>query len=698
MRARTSSKASPAWYALRYSLPGWKVEESLNELIEYLPNAKIDEVILFLVHLDDKESTLGQRTVKMAKKYQKTLFKAKEAFEKLGIKYSLNPWYTVGHGDFPQNVKKLIPGFKSMVDITGIKGNSCPCPLNDAWRESLANVWRIYAETEPEVIWLEDDFRCFNHGSVKYGCFCPDHIKEFSKRIGKKITRQELEKDFFKSGKAHPWRGEYLRMQGEIMAEVAGILAKAVHEVSPNTKLGLMSSNPRNHVMEGRDWENLGKSLADGQALYSRPPLGSYSETDLKGLYYTADSIKGTRAAIPMKTIEQSEIENCPMTLYSKSSKFTFLQAACSFAMGCDGVTLNIYNSNGVPLSEVPSHGNVLGKEKKYLNALAKKSQDEGVYRGVKILHDDKYSEYTQLRKGQGFNSLCESGMQMVNILESFGIPVTYNDSDVVAVCGQILTGLSDGEIRELLTKGVLLDSSAAWTLYKRGFGKEIGLAKISEIGKPVKELHQLWAEEIFDKSMGGAKQNFVSAKGIGAAAFITDNLALIEPLRGAKVFSRFIDAPKPTKEYPAGFAFENKLGGRIIVLSHRLDVHSSVINRFYMNNYRQYMYSAIIKWLYKGKPDVMVSGDGVYPLAWRKDCEGHSVFGMFNLTHDDWTNIKFEFTDRRAIKSIRMLTEKGQWKIAENITCKKQKGVHVLNIKQVVGYEYPLVFDLEWK
>ena len=38
------------------------------------------------------------------------------------------------------------------------------------------------------------------------------------------------------------------------MVEVAGLIGDAVHEVSPTTRVGLMSSVPEVHCAEGRDW------------------------------------------------------------------------------------------------------------------------------------------------------------------------------------------------------------------------------------------------------------------------------------------------------------------------------------------------------------------------------------------------------------------------------------------------------------
>ena len=100
-----------------------------------------------------------------------------------------------------------------------------------------------------------------------------------------------------------------------------------------------MSSGPRRHCLEGRRWRDFAAAVADGGILYSRPPLGNYSESSLRGLYYSHDSIKLTRRCLPENTVEQTEVENIPFSGYYKSTAFTFIQTALSFAFGSAGVT-----------------------------------------------------------------------------------------------------------------------------------------------------------------------------------------------------------------------------------------------------------------------------------------------------------------------------------------------------------------------
>jgi hypothetical protein len=161
-----------------------------------------------------------------------------------------------------------------------------------------------------------------------------------------------------------------MRMQGEMMVETVRFLSRTVHAVSPETSLGLMSSGPRAHNLEGRDWKALAEAMADGRPLYSRAPMGNYFEESLRGFYYSHDMIKLTRHVLPAGVIEQTEVENVPFTRYSKSLASTFIEIGISFAFGSHGVTLNLFDHAGTPMQSEPGYGRMLGENKPYFNAM----------------------------------------------------------------------------------------------------------------------------------------------------------------------------------------------------------------------------------------------------------------------------------------------------------------------------------------
>lgn len=680
-------RTSAAWYALRRTLPPWSFEQNLRELVSCLPRYKVDEVI---VKIDTEEFSHGQPTLEWAKAYQPKLAKARRALEKAGIVYSINPWLTVGHCDRARDDRAHLPGYQPVVGHDGTECTHCACPMSTVWRTHIAALWSIYAKTKPHIIWVEDDIRTFNHAPVSYGCFCPDHLRLFSEKAGQIVTREELVAAILKPGIPHPWRKLFLDMQAEVMIETVAHLAKAVHAVSPDTSLGLMSSGPTTHCLEGRRWKEFASAMADGRPLYSRPPLGNYEEGSLRGLYYSHNSIKNTRFCMPAESIELTEVENVPFTKYSKSTTFTFLQIALSVAYGCRGASLNLFDHAGTPMENDPEFGQMLGSKKTWLNALARACQEPGTYRGVQLLFHEKASYQKQLPPRAGFPSLAADGDAMMAALECAGIPTTYDQSSVVATNGQVLRACSDETITGLLKQGLFLDASAARVLLDRGFGNLIGLNDIEE-PRPLDAFGPLSCEEYFNPRFGGAKHKYLTLTlpGLGRSAFISK----MQPAPAVQLISTFVD-PDTRPVLPGLYAFTNKLGGRVVVSA--LEFNSAVGGAF-NHPFRTQQLQHIIRWLSNGNPSVMVTG-GAFPLAFRKDNESTTILGVFNLTLDPWDKAVFEIGDSRKPARIEMLTSKGHWTASKGLTVKRvSKSLLKVECAQAFTYAEPLFIRLQW-
>ena len=676
-----------AWYALRRTLPIWRFEENLKELIQYVQVCHVDEVI---VKIDTEEFSHGHPSIEWAKNYQTNLFKVKEELNKIGVVFSLNPWITIGHIDRGRNNRQELPGLQTIVGHNGTQCTSCACPLCEVWKEHIRELWTLYAETQPHVIWVEDDIRTFNHLPVKFGCFCPEHMKLFSQRMGKNIEGAELVEAILKPGVPNPYRKEYLDMQGEVMIDTAAFLAGVVHKTSPQTCMGLMSSGPRNHCIEARQWEKFTDALADGRTLYSRSPLGSYSENSLRDCYFSHDAIKCTRYCMPDGYIEQAEVENYPYTLYSKSTTFTFIQMAITYAYGGDGVAMNLYDHCGTPMGNEPEFAKLLTDKKQFLNALAQRSKQKGIYRGVRLLHHDKASYYKQLPENAGFENLAGDGYCMMEMLESHGIATTYDDSDVIATCGQTLRAFSDEQIRKMLQGAMFIDAEAACVLVERGFAKEIGVKSIQQ-PQLLDTLGVFSAEEFFNEKFGGLEKTFLTLTmpNLGGRP----DFSIAETLQGAEPISRLVD-PDTAASHTCMYAYENGLGGRVIV--HLLDL-ASAYGIAFNSTFRAKQLRNAIEWLSRGRIALCVQG-GVYPLALRKDCEEFTLLGLFNLTLDRWPYVKFEFQDERVIDKMEILTQAGQWEQSEKLSRELSNGRICVRYNDSVQNSQPLFVTVWWK
>ena len=678
-----------AWYALRRTLPPWRFDENLDELIRRLPEYRVDEVI---VKVDTEEFSHGQLPLSWLRAYQPNLFRLRRAMEKIGVVYSLNPWITLCHCDRGRDSRRTVPGIRMMVGHDGVRCKACACPLSAAWRKYVAKLWRLYAETGPHIIWVEDDIRTFNHEPVKFGCFCPDHLRLFAKRVGENVTREQLVAAMLKPGRPHPWRAAYLDMQGEIMIDVVAHLSRSVHAVDPDVCLGLMSSGHHYHGVEGRRWHDFAHALADGRPLYSRPPLANYAEEAMRGLYYSQDSVKGTRHVLPAGTMDQTEVENFPFSGYANSTTFTFLKMAVSFAYGSRGVTLNLFDHCGIPMDEDPSVGRMLGERKRFLDSLAGACQAPGVYRGVQLLHHPEEACHTRLPAGADYDDLAPDPQACMEQLEAHGVPTTYDPEHVVATAGQTLRAFTDDQVRGMLSagRGLLLDATAARVLFDRGFGPQIGLKAIGH-PRPLDALGPFGAEELIDPAFGGADGTYLTLI-CGVAG--RPRVGVMEAMRGARVVSRAVD-PDRKRHHPLVVAYENRWGGRVVVQAFDLAAAYSV---GYCCPLRARLLQSVVQWLARGQAPLLARGEGAWPLAFRKDCGNQTVLGLFNLTLDDWPRVAFDLDASRAIGRVRMLGPTGRWRTAKAAAARLSKRRLFVDYLAPVSHRLPLVLRLDWR
>jgi hypothetical protein len=695
MARRRRRKSAAAWYALRRTMPPWSFEENLEEAARLLPEWGVDELIL---KIDSEEFSHGQPPLPWVRDYLPKAREAKARMESLGIVFSLNPWITTGHCDRGRDNRRRLPDMQFQVGHDGTECHAVACPLSPAWRRHTRTLWELYAETEPHAIWVEDDIRTWGHRPIRWGCFCPLHLAEFSRRVGETVTREDLVGAILRPGRPHPWRATWLVMQGEIMVEVAHALARAVHAISPETRMGLMSSGPRRHAMEGRQWPGFAQALADGRTLYSRPPLGNYIEGSLRGLTTTLDNILLTRHVMPPETVEQTEVENVPFSQYAKSAAFTALQMTVSFATGAQGVTMNLFDHLGNPMADHPAFGAMLAGRKRYLNGLAARAQagasETARMRGARVPFHPRESFFRRLPEGADETALHADGREMADALVTAGIPVTYDEAETgpVFLTGQTVRALTDEAVRALLTGGTWLDGTAAAILHERGFGEEIGLRAVQPPA-PIDSIDLFCAEELLHPDFGGADKRLVTASipTLGGRP----RLAVADPLPGATPLSRMVGVDAEPKHL-ASYAYENLLGGRVVV--HLYD-HATAFGPAWRSPYRTELLRRAALWLSRGELPAFVEVDGANPLPICRDVGPRTVLGLVNLSHDPYDGAVFDLAgEERRVKKIAALSPRGRWTSSKTITHSVRAGRLRITVPRAVTWDRPLFLCVTWR
>ena len=468
-------------YILRFTIePGFHEEERLDKLAHFCGQAGIDNVSVFI---NAEELNNGHLTVEDTKKWMDMVLRSKAKLAQLGITLSINPWATLFQIDRGRTLKEG-QDFNLMVDPFGRKASAHVCPICPKWRSYIKEIFSLYASVHPEVIWVDDDMRLQNHAPLQWGgCFCEKHMALFSHRVGRKLTREEFHAAIVQPGNPHPYREIWLEAARKDIVDVCRIIGTAVHEISPDTHVGLMSDEATIFCAEDRDWTAMLDALACKGTRVSRPHLGSYCETSPQAcLWNFSTATRFSRAVLPRKTEIYPELENFSYSRFFKSRTFTKFQLDTSLMLDINGMTFNIFDmmGNGVLIRE--GYHEELAQTKQFANSVLGLQPKLEDLRGVKVLCSEHSSHTIHTSTGKSLYELIPKELFWAGLLSSYGIPncidLDGNQQDrIVAVSGQYLRNLCAEELESLFEHNfVLLEGEAANTLFEMGFGQLAGI------------------------------------------------------------------------------------------------------------------------------------------------------------------------------------------------------------------------------
>ena len=182
--------------------------------------------------------------------------RAVEYFHNAGIEVGF--WLSaLGHGSALTPELTASDDEATYVQITDISGTAnehySNCPLDQNFVRDYCEGVRRLAEFSPDLIMLDDDIRLIGRKNIELPCFCPLHLKEYYKRIGEVIPRDELEKRILTGGK-NKYRSELFSLLRDTMVDFIKALRSTIDSVNPDIRLGFC---------DGRLWDMLGTDLLE---------------------------------------------------------------------------------------------------------------------------------------------------------------------------------------------------------------------------------------------------------------------------------------------------------------------------------------------------------------------------------------------------------------------------------------------------
>lgn len=463
-------------YSLRYTLdPHTNTPQKDAALMRFVKEARIDNVAFFI---NPEELNNSHLTAAQTQVWLDAIKPLQAQLAKMGVTTSLNPWTTMMHSDRGQTVNPAI-GFDTLVDINGKKAASIACPGDPKWRDYLAARYAQYATIHPQELWLEDDFRHYNHTPLKLGCFCPRHMALYTQALGRDISRAAFVQGMLQPGEPTPARSAYLTVARQEMIETVHEIEQAVHAVAPDTNLAQMTSFPDWHAIEGRDWAGLfDAERGTGHPRIARPHLPAYNEiAPLKYGRAFEDYTRTTAAYLGDQADFYPELENYMYSPFVKSRRFTQFQIETAALIGAKGILLNLFDMMGNGIDESYGYAQMLAESRDFLDKVSERRLQMSQTRGIQVLVDQDSAFTIHTTLGKNPEELLPKETSWAGLLSMFGFsttitpwqPGTRLDHQMVAVSGQLLRNMDDEAIRELLGQHrVILDGESVAVIIDR--------------------------------------------------------------------------------------------------------------------------------------------------------------------------------------------------------------------------------------
>lgn len=363
--------------------------ERIDLAVEHCVKYGFDNIALMI---NAEEFNLGHITLKEADGWISALEKAKAKFIAAGVSVSVNNWIEIGHVGRGRKLKEG-QNFTLMTDANGVSGDFVVCPLDEEWRKYYVEyVAELVSRLKPDTFWVEDDFRLHNHPPLKgVGCFCDKHIALFNKKLGTSYTREEFVKKAFAKGGLNAERKAWLDGNAETMYDTLKIIVNAVKKANPTTAVGIMSSDPAVHCVEGRDWNKFTEILSCGGAKINRVHLPFYSETSGKDALFAFNRVSmAMRALNPDDTVIMPETEHGASSPYRKSARFLRFTLEAAMPLILSGMTYSLYGFTADGVRENFGYGEVVKYERPYQQAVLDLKLKFSDMRGVIVPIDGK--------------------------------------------------------------------------------------------------------------------------------------------------------------------------------------------------------------------------------------------------------------------------------------------------------------------
>lgn len=546
--------------------------------------------------------------------------------------------------------------FSGVVRLDGSQHPFANCPLDTNFKKRISSEVAAFSKiAKPAFIFTEDDYSIHAAGP-KYGCMCDNHIKAFSKKVGREYTREELVSIF---GSETEEGYKLLRLWRELSKDALVSLAEEIRRAldvdSPEIPMGYMQAGACD--FDGDCTAAVSRAMAGPRhtpysRLFGSFYFGVHAEEippRLMHALYTKQRIDGD-------FIFYHETDSFPHTRFFSSGKEMLAMMSAVYSMGFEGSVFQTQQLLDAPNEEC-AYALAFSRERKRLNALyncASKCNQVGAE-----IHYDPFWNTACMHKNAPF---------WTKIVSMFCIPWITVKSDVLFLDRFSAKFHGDSDILDYLSRPIVfLDAEAAKILCERGFEKYIGV----RVEEPVNSLPEnsmlvwdLGSREVITEAFRqeGKGKNMQSAHMLASANGVMHKLTLTD--NSCEVITEFYTYDKRLVT-PSMTRFANSLGGTVVVMGTTISDNNSQA----LYNYRR---QRIIQNLIAEHSDTLAfvrEAPRVFVIMneAKADCDFKHLLTMINLSSDTLCEAQIHLPPRcKDFTDVLCLGIDGKWERAD--------------------------------
>jgi hypothetical protein len=615
-------------------------EELTRDLCRLHRDCGITDVAFIMpLHPEEAEPTMAKAW------HLRDLFVTmREPLRGSGLRVGILIQSLIGHGT-PTATR-----FQRIVSSDGNVGNSV-CPLDPGFRNYVREAVALVAETQPEFLLVDDDFRLF-HGGL--GCFCPLHLAAFNKFSGGQFTRASLVQVLGKTDDAsrsvgNAWNESLLTS----LADLARVVRGAIDSADPGIPCGFCAC--ADGCAEIHFAPVIAKILAGRQPPFVRVNNAWYLGNDGRGLldriYWTAAQMEAFRG-IPGIL---SESDAYPHNRYCTPARALNSQIVFSLMHGATGAKLWITRTAEYEPDSGLAYREMLQRNHRRYDALKR------LYGSI------RWDEPATPLSGQPvspWNPATYNKQRTPNwvgtVCGHMGIPCRVApggraDAKTIMLTGPEIAFFTDEELKSFLGKGLLLDGPAAAQLCKRGFAELLGV----DAEQPAN-----WRVN-FERTnhhpvngRGAEKKINISSLIRGSAVRLTARDPRAQTLSTLYRIPFYL-SPDEEAVGPGLTLFENRLNGRVAVFAAAMGFTP------FMDENRREQIVSVLGWLNREPlPVVVVSDVDIYARhgVLAPEEGGGDLLCVFNLNMDALPELRLR-VGGPGIRKIDRLEGDGTWR-----------------------------------